>query len=315
MTDNNALSTPVVETIAGFTAGVISTLCLHPLDLIKTRLQVDQSSSPRIGSSLRLIREISRYEGGISALYRGLTPNILGNSTSWGFYFLCYGNIKDSMRKNRGSEHNDLRASEYFVASGVAGLLTAIFTNPIWVIKTRMLSTGSLTPGAYPSLLFGVRQIFRSEGVAGFYHGLLPSLFGVSHGAFQFMAYERLKLSWPRLTSRSRNISSISRDIHRRELTNVDLIIISTLSKMFAGCITYPYQVLRSRLQTYDAAIVYRGVIDVIVQVWRKEGVNGFYKGLGPSIIRVLPSTWVTFLVYENVKMHLSERSIGPKER
>jgi solute carrier family 25 folate transporter 32 len=39
MTDNNALSTPVVETIAGFTAGVISTLCLHPLDLIKTRLQ------------------------------------------------------------------------------------------------------------------------------------------------------------------------------------------------------------------------------------------------------------------------------------
>jgi len=84
---------------------------------------------------------------------------------------------------------------------------------------------------------------------------------------------------------------------------------------MFAGCITYPYQVLRSRLQTYDAAIVYRGVIDVIVQIWRKEGVDGFYKGLGPSIIRVLPSTWVTFLVYENVKMHLSERSIGPKER
>ena len=39
MTNNNALSTPVVETIAGFTAGVISTLCLHPLDLIKTRLQ------------------------------------------------------------------------------------------------------------------------------------------------------------------------------------------------------------------------------------------------------------------------------------
>lgn len=196
------------------------------------------------------------------------------------------------------------------------GLLTALFTNPIWVIKTRMLSSGSSTPGAYPSLLFGVRRILQSEGVAGFYHGLLPSLFGVSHGAFQFMAYEQLKLSWPRLMSR--DISSTtkpSRDLHHRELSNVDLIIISTLSKMFAGCITYPYQVLRSRLQVYDATIVYRGVIDVIVKIWRKEGVNGFYKGLGPSVIRVLPSTWVTFLVYENVKIHLSELPIDPKER
>lgn len=179
-----------------------------------------------------------------------------------------------------------------------------------------MLSTSSSSPGAYPSLLSGVRRILQSEGVAGFYHGLLPSLFGVSHGAFQFMAYEQLKLSWPRLMSLdSSSTTQPSRDLHRPELSNVDLIIISTLSKMFAGCITYPYQVLRSRLQVYDAAIVYRGVIDVIVKIWRKEGVNGFYKGLGPSVIRVLPSTWVTFLVYENVKIHLSELSIDPKER
>lgn len=39
MTDKNVPSTSLVETVAGFTAGVISTLCLHPLDLIKTRLQ------------------------------------------------------------------------------------------------------------------------------------------------------------------------------------------------------------------------------------------------------------------------------------
>ena len=33
------LSQSVVETIAGFTAGIATTLCLHPLDLVKTRLQ------------------------------------------------------------------------------------------------------------------------------------------------------------------------------------------------------------------------------------------------------------------------------------
>lgn len=39
MTDKNVTASSWVETIAGFTAGVVSTVCLHPLDLIKTRLQ------------------------------------------------------------------------------------------------------------------------------------------------------------------------------------------------------------------------------------------------------------------------------------
>lgn len=41
MTDKHGLSSNVVETVAGFTAGVVSTLAVHPLDIIKTRLQGD----------------------------------------------------------------------------------------------------------------------------------------------------------------------------------------------------------------------------------------------------------------------------------
>lgn len=193
-----------------------------------------------------------------------------------------------------------------FLICVTTGLLTAIFTNPIWVIKTRMLSTGSRTPGAYPSFTSGALQIFRSEGVAGFYRGLLPALLGVSHGALQFMAYEQLKLyrsrgTFPNLVSTDAGAKSTT----RRELSNLDLLLISSLSKIFAGSVTYPYQLLRARLQTYDAAVVYRGVTDAIIQIWRNEGLSGFYKGLGPNLLRVLPSTWVTFLVYENTKLYL----------
>lgn len=39
MTGQDGLSPSFVETVAGFTAGIVSTLCLHPLDLVKTRLQ------------------------------------------------------------------------------------------------------------------------------------------------------------------------------------------------------------------------------------------------------------------------------------
>ena len=146
-------------------------------------------------------------------------------------------------------------------------MLTAVFTNPIWVIKTRMLSTGRDAPGAYRSMAHGVSEIMRNEGVRGFWRGLVPSLFGISHGAVQFAAYEQLKKK---------------RAIQRggaSELTNADYLLLSGSSKIFAGSITYPYQVLRVRLQSYEAGQTYRGVGDAIAQIWRVEGVKGFYKG------------------------------------
>ncbi|KAJ5663747.1 hypothetical protein N7507_004478 [Penicillium longicatenatum] len=301
MTGQDGLSSSFVETVAGFTAGVVSTLCLHPLDLVKTRLQVDRNATSRLGTSLYIVRDISRYEGGFAAFYRGLAPNLIGNSTSWALYFLFYGSLKNGISIYRGNSWA-LTSFDYFLASGTAGALTSLLTNPIWVIKTRMLSTGSQSPGAYASFTSGIRHIYRTEGIPGFYRGLVPALFGVSHGALQFMAYDRLKVlrshppqKFPPLSEDPENKA--------RKLDNVDFLALSSLSKLFAGCATYPYQVIRSRLQTYEAHLLYRGATDAIMQVWAREGISGFYKGLGPNLLRVLPSTWVTFLVYENMKI------------
>ena len=141
----------------------------------------------------------------------------------------------------------------------------------------------------------GMRQIYLSEGLHGFYRGLVPSLFGVSHGALQFMVYEKLKIS-------RKNDKSPKNG----QLSNLDYLGLSGLSKLVAGAATYPYQVVRSRLQTYEAQQTYRGAFDVIAQVSRQEGIKGFYKGLVPNTLRILPSTCVTFLVYENMKSALS---------
>ena len=176
-------------------------------------------------------------------------------------------------------------------SDNILGVLTAIATNPIWVIKTRMLSTPSSHPGAYKSILDGTRQLYRSEGLFGFYRGLVPSLFGVSHGALQFMAYEQLKI-----------YRGHSFDGGQKDLGAADFLMLSGLAKIFAGSATYPYQVVRARLQMYDAERTYKSARDLVDQVWRKEGLAGFYKGLGPNLLRVMPSTWVTFLVYEKAK-------------
>ncbi|KAI9718996.1 MAG: hypothetical protein M1828_006372 [Chrysothrix sp. TS-e1954] len=335
---NHALPPSLVEITAGFSAGIFSTLAVHPFDVVKTRLQVNQGSGAQVvGGSFKTARDILRNEGFWGGYYRGLSPNIIGNSVSWALYFMWYGNIKDMIQAYRGSAEH-LHSIDYFAASGLAGIFTAGFTNPIWVIKTRMLSTSKRAPGAYVSIAHGTRNLYSKEGIRGFYRGLVPSLFGVSHGAIQFMAYEKFKI-WRvnRLSGRAgdddgpnyQNSSSTANSStslgaglgstlkglqntgekvapqKNVELSNWDFLSLSAVSKIFAGTATYPYQVLRARLQTYDAHAKYKGCMDVIRQIWAVEGIPGFYKGLGPNIVRVLPSTCVTFLVYENTKIYL----------
>jgi solute carrier family 25 (mitochondrial folate transporter), member 32 len=157
-----------------------------------------------------------------------------------------------------------------------------------------MLSTSSAHKGAYSSIVDGFQQIYKSDGLRGFYRGLVPSFLGVSHGALQFMAYEQMKKF--RLKAAGNG---------PKDLGNFDYLLFSALSKILAGSASYPYQVVRSRLQIYDAEKQYKGVGNAVVQIWQREGMAGFYKGLGPNLLRVVPSSCVTFLAYENAKRYL----------
>lgn len=288
-----------VETIAGMSAGLASTVIVHPLDIIKTRMQLDTSPNPLLNSSRSVLKDILQNEGPtrIGALYRGLSPNLVGNMSGWALYFLWYKQGQDLVRKTRGyTKDTQLTNVDYLLASSGAGALSAVLTNPIWVVKTRMISTSSATEGAYPSMISGFRSIWVTEGYRGYFHGLIPAIFGVTHGALYFLAYENVKIY-----QRERNGNEV--------LSNSDTTIASAMSKVFAGTATYPSQVVRSRLQKYDPGakvpLPSPSLVKVVSDLWKNEGILGFYKGLGPNLVRVVPSTCVTFLVYENTRWAL----------
>lgn len=66
---------------------------------------------------------------------------------------------------------------------------------------------------------------------------------------------------------------------------------------MIAAATTYPYQVLRARLQ--DQHHNYQGTLDCTKRILKYEGIGGFYKGLSVNLLRVTPATVITFVVYE----------------
>jgi primary-amine oxidase len=286
------LSSSVIESAAGFSAGVVSCLAAHPLDLLKNRLQLNTQSRSRLGDSFRILRGVVRDEGGAKALYRGLWPNLLGNSLGWGLYFLFYGNLKDALQR-RLEPGTHLASAHFFAASITAGLLTGACTNPIWVVKTRMLERGANDPAAYRSMRAGLAHVYATRGLRGLWAGFVPSSLGVLHGAVQFSIYENMK------KRRGEQLGG------QDKLSNWEYMYMSGGSKLLAGAITYPYQPIRARLQQYNAAQQYSGLFDLLRKTYRNEGFLAFYKGVVPNTLRVLPTTVVTFLVYENTKLYL----------
>ncbi|XP_068180350.1 solute carrier family 25 member 32b [Antennarius striatus] len=279
--------------VAGLSGGVVSTLVLHPLDLVKIRFAVSDGLDlrPKYSGILHCMKSVWMQEG-LRGLYQGVTPNVWGAGASWGFYFLFYNAIKGYRKEGRETE---LSPTEHLLSAAGAGILSLTITNPIWVTKTRLMLQYDTDPTSkqYKGMIDTLVKIGRQEGVPGLYKGYVPGLFGTSHGALQFMAYEELKKDYYKY----KNLPPDTK------LNAMEYITMAALSKIFAVAITYPYQVIRARLQ--DQHNKYAGVVDVIRRTWRNEGAIGFYKGIIPNVIRVTPACCITFVVYENVSRFL----------
>ncbi|KAJ9475447.1 Mitochondrial FAD carrier protein FLX1 [Pseudozyma hubeiensis] len=386
--------TPALDhAFGGIAAGAVATVCMNPLDLIKTKYQVDTSrprplafrqrtatpiysqaasltsagdstsaadlkgkaravdapasrngalrnAAPvrhgwryyalggRIGNDMvGALNDIVKADGW-KGLYRGLSPNVAGNSASWGLYFLWYTMIKERMSANAShdaasGEPKKLSAGQHLLAASESGAITALMTNPIWVVKTRMFTTPHSAaptatatssaattrapPEVYRGLWHGLVSIYRTEGVRGLYKGAGLALFGVSNGAIQFMAYEELKKWRTSVAARKleSNTPSAPIDTSMIQLSNAEYIVMSGVSKVAAILLTYPYQVVRSRIQNHATSHIYPDIGTCIRLTYTQEGLRAFYKGLVPNLVRILPGTCVTFVVYENVSWAL----------
>uniref|UniRef100_A0A453HBN3 Uncharacterized protein n=1 Tax=Aegilops tauschii subsp. strangulata TaxID=200361 RepID=A0A453HBN3_AEGTS len=152
-----------------------------------------------------------------------------------------------------------------------------LFTNPIWLVKTRMQLQ---TPGhtsSYSGFSDALRTIRKEEGWRALYRGIGPGLLLVTHGAIQFTAYEELRKAM---------ISAKSKQTRGDDKGSEDLLVI------------------RARLQQRpgsDGIPKYSDSWHVVKETARYEGVRGFYRGITSNLLKNLPAASVTFVVYENV--------------
>nr|XP_043635631.1 nicotinamide adenine dinucleotide transporter 1, chloroplastic-like [Erigeron canadensis] len=288
------------DAVSGASAGAIAATIMSPLDVIKTRLQVyGLPEGPRNKGSVIVtsLQTIIKKEGP-RGLYRGLSPTVAALLPNWAVYFAVYGELKELLDSHVDKSGHLSFGANMIAASG-AGAATAITTNPLWVVKTR-LQTQGMREGVIPytSISSALRRIIREEGYRGLYSGLLPSLAGISHVAIQFPAYEKIK-----------NYLADRDHTSTNDLSPGKLAIASSMSKVLASLSTYPHEVIRSRLQEQghvkNPETHYAGVIDCVKKVFRKDGVAGFYRGCGTNLLRTTPSAVITFTSYEMINRFL----------
>ncbi|KAL2558986.1 Nicotinamide adenine dinucleotide transporter 2 [Forsythia ovata] len=299
--DRRSAKDVIYDASAGAAAGAIAATFVCPLDVIKTRLQVHglpELHPSRKGSViLTSLQNIVRNEG-LKGLYRGLSPTLAALLPNWAVYFTVYGHLKELLHSHE-DRNDQLSFGSNMIAASGAGAATAIATNPLWVVKTR-LQTQGMRQGVVPykNIFSALRRIVHEEGIRGWYSGLLPSLAGISHVAIQFPAYEKIKYYLAKRENKSTN-----------ELSPGKVAIASSFSKVIASVSTYPHEVVRSRLQEQgqmrNSGLHYDGVLDCIKKVFEKEGLRGFYRGCATNLLRTTPSAVITFTSYEMIHRFL----------
>ncbi|KAH7153621.1 mitochondrial carrier domain-containing protein [Dactylonectria macrodidyma] len=350
----NATDTQL-NAFSGAVSGLASGIFTCPLDVIKIRLQAQGSLVPThayaaLKSQSRAHHEL--YSGlfktariiwrgeGLHGMYRGIGPLVLGYLPTWAIWFTVYQQSKVIIRQSYPSLSSSPNTVN-MISSIAAGFASTVATNPIWTVKVRLMSQAyrpcrnrlfqrrrAYRPHwHYHSTLDAAYKMYMTEGMGAFYSGLRASLLGLSHVAIQFPAYEYLKMQF---TGKAMGASRSDGDDGAEW---IGILSASLLSKMVASCVTYPHEVIRTRLQTQRRPVPgaefleglggfnglrnaglsnvllqpkYRGVVHAFRLILREEGWRVLYNGMGVNMARSLPAATVTMLTYEYVMSSLS---------
>ncbi|RKP07304.1 mitochondrial carrier [Thamnocephalis sphaerospora] len=273
------------QLMAGALAGIAEHTIMYPFDFIKTRMQVLSPSPQAVYDGIsHALHRITGTEGA-RTMWRGVSSVVVGAGPSHALYFATYEQCKEAFGGNVGDGH-------HVMATGAAGACATIASdalmNPFDVIKQRMQVHGSV----HRSVTSCAMHLLRTEGIGAFYISYPTTLMmTVPFQSVQFATYEYFR-------------KVLNPSGHYDPLTH---IVSGGLAGSIAAAVTTPLDVAKTLLQTrgqaHDAEIRRSaGLRDAFRIIYRRNGMRGFVRGIGPRVLSHMPSTAICWTTYEYFK-------------
>jgi solute carrier family 25 citrate transporter 1 len=245
--------------LSGACAGFIETSICHPLEIVKTRLQNRNDHK-----NLYKIASGIYTKEGWKGFYRGL--------------FIVYTSIipKNAIRFSTFEIYNNYFQNT-LIAGSLAGITESIIiVTPFDVCRLRLLSQYNSfhEQKDKKNVLSMIHYIFQKEGIQGFYKGILyTSLRQAINQSTNFFVYHYLKSHY--------DISSF---------------LAGSISGAIGPILNNPLDVMKTRFQSSETKF---NTLSIITKIYHEFGLIGFYKGLFPRLLRIVPGQGITFFTYD----------------
>ncbi|KAF9105745.1 mitochondrial thiamine pyrophosphate transporter [Mortierella sp. AM989] len=163
----------------------------------------------------------------------------------------------------------------------------------------------------YGGVFSGMATIAREEGIRGLWKGNMAAEYlYLTYGGIQFLIYQQTKafLSKAGELSAQQAATKPLKATPFYLLSNIansspaqSFISGATAGIMATAC-TYPFDLLRTRFAIQREVKVYTSVPQAFQHIFRKDGIQGFYKGMSPALIQVIPYMGIMFGSYDTLK-------------
>ncbi|KAL6048988.1 Mitochondrial succinate-fumarate transporter [Balamuthia mandrillaris] len=305
--DKRVEVSPWVKAFAGSIGGAVEAVALQPLDVVKTRLQLDSTQRYK-GGFLRCGVTIFQEEGP-KALYKGLTPFVAHLMAKYalrmGSFSVFTALLSNDSKPAAGApNHKRLSGEEEarrnFLAGLCAGMVEAVLVvTPFEVVKTRLQQQVGFKEIKYRGPVHAAATMVREEGVTALWKGVVPTMArNGTNQACNFMV-----------------INIFNRYIWQKEEGKQLAVWKTILSGSIAGALgpilNCPMDVLKTRFMGQHTkpgeAPKYKGVVSAIGIIVREEGLFALWKGLTPRLLRLAPGQAIMWTVVTRITTYFEQ--------
>lgn len=286
-------SSSLLEYAAGAISGCVGVLFGHPLDTIKTQLQVQLAENKYKGpwDCLKTIYSQDLSHG----FFRGLSWPLLSyglvNSVFFGTYYNTLKYLNGDVNHDTGP-----RFLHIFIAGSVGGTAQLGVAVPIEVIKVvlqaqiphNICASAVLNKDYYKGPLEGTKDIIRTQGIKGMYRGLVTQFCrDVPASAAYFSIFE---------------FSSFYGHKHIPMLkSQVINFIAGGLAGVLSWTLIMPFDVVKQRVQADVKRTTYTGIWDCGMKSLHEEGLKVFFRGYTVVAVRAFLVNAATLLAYVEI--------------